>query len=177
MVDTYEYLDSTPAEEARRLAAVRRYQLVDRPAEPAYERIAYIAATILDTPIASVTMVEEDRVWLAACYGLTVRQIGAEPGLCASAIGHDGVYVVRDAATDPRTVAHPLVTGELKLRFYAAAPIRTRDGFRLGTVNVIDKRPRDPEHKQLRSLEYLAEIVADELELRLMAIRGAVAGA
>ncbi|MDP9795916.1 sigma-B regulation protein RsbU (phosphoserine phosphatase) [Catenuloplanes nepalensis] len=173
MVDTYEYLDSTPAEQAR-LAAVRRYQLVDRPAEAAYDRIAYIAATIVDTPIASVTMVEEDRVWLAACYGLAVREIGIEPGLCASAIGQDGIYVVRNAAKDPRTVEHPLVTGELKLRFYAAAPIRTRDGFRLGTVNVIDRKPRDPEQKHLRSLEYLAEIVADELELRLMAIRGSL---
>ncbi len=128
MVDTYEYLDSTAAEQAR-LAAVRRYQLVDRPTEAAYDRIAYIAATIVDTPIASVTMVEADRVWLAACYGLAVRQIGSEPGLCASAIGQDGVYVVRNAVEDPRTTEHPLVTGDLKLRFYAAAPIRTRDVF------------------------------------------------
>jgi GAF domain-containing protein len=172
----YEYLDNVDPEEQRRLAAVRRYRLVDQPAEDAYDRIAFVAGAIFDTPIATVSLVEQDRVWLAACHGLTgVRELGKEPGLCASVIAQDDVYLIKDAALDPRTLAHPLVRGELGLRFYAAAPIRTHDGYRLGTVNVIDSRPRESSPRQLRALEHLAAMVSDELELRLMVIRSAAA--
>lgn len=172
----YEYLDAAAPEELRRLAAVRRYQLVDQPLEAAYERIAFVAGAIFDTPIATVSLVEQDRVWLAACQGLSgVREVGKEPGLCASVIAQDDVYVINDAAIDPRTLEHPLVRGELGLRFYAAAPIRTHDGYRLGTVNVIDSRPRDATSRQVRALEHLAAMVSDELELRLMVIRSAAA--
>jgi GAF domain-containing protein len=175
----YEYLDSVGEDvdeaEQRRLAAVRRYQLVDQPLEDAYQRIAFIARTIFDTPIASVSMVESDRVWLAACDGLTgVREIGKHPGLCTSVIQQDDVYVVNDAAIDQRTRKHPLVHS-IGLRFYTAAPIRTHDGYKLGTVNVIDSRPREVTPPQLQALEYLAAIVADELELRLMVVRSAAA--
>jgi GAF domain-containing protein len=171
---TYEYLDG-PEEQAR-LNAVRRYQLVDEPVEDTYERIAFVAAALFDTPIATVSLVEQHRVWLAATYGLPdVREVGPEPGLCASAITQDSVYVVNNAATDPRTHEHPLVRGELGLRFYAAAPIRTYDGYRLGTVNVIDNRPREATPRQLAALEHLAATVSDELELRLLVIRSAMA--
>jgi sigma-B regulation protein RsbU (phosphoserine phosphatase) len=174
--DAYEYLDNVGPEEQARLEAVRRYRLVDQPLEEAYERIAFVAAAIFDTPIATVSMVEQDRVWLAACEGLTgVREVGKEPGLCASVIAQDDVYVINNAAVDPRTLEHPLVRGELGLRFYAAAPIRTHDGYRLGTVNVIDSRPREASPRQLRALEHLASMVSDELELRLMVIRSAAA--
>ena len=174
--EVYEYLDNADSEEARRLAAVRRYQLVDQPLEDAYDRIAFVAGAIFDTPIATVSMVEQDRVWLAACLGLTgVREVGKEPGLCASVIAQDKVYVINDAAIDPRTLEHPLVRGELGLRFYAAAPIRTHDGYRLGTVNVIDNRPREASARQIQALEHLASMVSDELELRLMVIRSAAA--
>jgi GAF domain-containing protein len=174
--EAYEYLDNEPTPESQRLAAVRRYQLVDQPHEAAYDRIAFVAATIFDTPIATVTMVEQDRIWLAACEGLAgIREVGNEPGLCASAIAQDGAYIVNDAAVDPRTRNHPLVRGELGLRFYAAAPIRSHDGYRLGTVNVIDSRPRETTARQIKALEHLAAMVSDELELRLMVIRSAAA--
>ena len=172
----YEYLDSSDQEEKARLEAVRRYRLVDQPVEDAYARIAYVAGAIFDTPIATVSLVEQDRVWLAACEGLTgVREVGKEPGLCASVIAQDDVWVINNAAVDPRTLEHPLVRGDLGLRFYAAAPIRTHDGYRLGTVNVIDNRPREASARQLKALENLASMVSDELELRLMVIRSAAA--
>ncbi|MEV6490902.1 GAF domain-containing protein [Actinoplanes sp. NPDC051633] len=171
---TYEYLDG-PEEQAR-LDAVRRYQLVDQPVEDTYERIAFVAAAIFDTPIATVSLVEQHRIWLIAAHGLPgVREVGPEPGLCGSAIAQDDLYVVNNAADDPRTREHPLVRGELGLRFYAAAPFRTQDGYRLGTVNVIDNRPRETTKRQLTALEHLAAIVSDELELRLMVIRSAAA--
>jgi GAF domain-containing protein len=172
----FEYLDNASPEEQARLEAVRRYRLVDQPVEDAYDRIAFVAGAIFDTPIATVSLVEQDRVWLAACQGLTgIREVGKEPGLCASVIAQDDVYVINNAAIDPRTLEHPLVRGELGLRFYAAAPIRSHDGYRLGTVNVIDNRPREASKRQLKALEHLASMVADELELRLMVIRSAAA--
>ena len=174
--DAYEYLDTISPDEQRRLDAVRRYRLVDQPVEDAYDRIAYVAGAIFDTPIATVSLVERDRVWLAACQGLTgAREVGKEPGLCASVIAQDDVYVINNASVDPRTLEHPLVRGDLGLRFYAAAPIRTHDGYRLGTVNVIDNRPREATARQLKALEHLASMISDELELRLMVIRSAAA--
>lgn len=172
-MNSYEYLDTAVDHaELRRLEAVRRYVLVDQPVEDAYDRIAYLAGAIFDTPIATVSLVEQDRVWLAACQGLPgVRSVGREPGLCASVIAQDDTYVVMNAARDPRTLEHPLVRGELGLRFYAAAPIRTHDGYRLGTVNAIDSRPRTATPRQLRALEHLASMVSDELEMRLRLIR------
>ena len=171
----YQYLDDVGPHEQERLDAVRRYQLVDQPVEP-YQRVAAVAGALFDTPVATISMVERDRVWIAACQGLHgVRELGKERGLCASVILQDDVYVVNDAATDPRTRDHPLVRGELGLRFYAAAPIRSYDGYRLGTVNVIDTRPRETTERQLKALEHLAALVADELELRLMVVRSAAA--
>jgi GAF domain-containing protein len=171
----YQYLDDVGPDEPDRLEAVRRYQLHDQPVEP-YERIAAVAGALFDTPIATISMVEKDRIWIAACQGLHgVREIGKERGLCASVILRDGAYVVNNAAVDPRTRDHPLVRGDLGLRFYAAAPIRTYDGYRLGTVNVIDSRPRETTDRQLKALEHLAELVADELELRLMVVHSAAA--
>ncbi|SDG84504.1 GAF domain-containing protein [Lentzea fradiae] len=155
-----------------RLSAVRRYHILDAPADGSFDNVARVAAGVFGTPIATVTIVDVDRVWFAACHGLSgVSQIGTDPGLCASAVLQDEAYVVNDAAIDPRTLDHPLVRGELGLRFYAAAPIITGDGHRLGTVNVIDREPRDITDSQMATLTALAGIVADQLELRLAAIQ------
>lgn len=156
---------------AARLAAVQRYEILDAPADGSFDKIAWLAATIFRTPIATVTIVDRDRVWFAATEGLDgVSQIGAEPGLCASAILQPGPYVVNDAVIDPRTMDHPLVRGDFGLRFYAAAPIVTPDGYCLGTVNVIDTEPREMSDADMRVLGTLAGLVADHLETRLAAI-------
>jgi GAF domain-containing protein len=151
-----------------RLAEVRRYEILDAPADGTFDRVAEIAAAVFGTPIGLVTIVDADRVWFAACRGIDgVTQVGVEPGLCTSAVLQDGPYVVGDAALDPRTVDHPLVRGELGLRFYAAAPITTSSGYKLGTVNVIDREPHEVTEAQTRTLSSLAAIVADHLDLRL----------
>jgi len=90
--------------------------------------------------------------------------------LCASVILEGKPYVVSNARTDPRTTGHPLVTGDLGLQFYAAAPITTADGYRLGTVAVLGTEPRDATPEQLDMLTDLAAIVMDGLELRLSTI-------
>ncbi|WP_440068737.1 GAF domain-containing protein [Streptosporangium sp. OZ121] len=157
--------------ETGRLAALRRYEILGASPDGTFDQIAELAATVFDAPIATVGVVDTDRVWFAAAHGLDgMEQVGVEPGLCASAVLADGPYVVNDAAVDPRTLDHPLVRGELGLRFYAAAPIVTAEGHRLGTVNVIDRRPREVTATQTAVLTGLAALVARHLDLRLAAV-------
>lgn len=161
-----------PENEEARLAAVRHYEILDTPEDGAFERITRIASVVLGVPIAIISIVDSDRIWFKSAHGLDgVGQIDRVPGLCASAILADELYLVRDAKVDPRTLANPLVAGEFGLRFYAAAPLRTSDGYNLGTMCVIDREPRELSDAEGRVLEDLASLVVDELELRLSARR------
>ncbi|WP_411575348.1 PP2C family protein-serine/threonine phosphatase [Streptomyces mutabilis] len=163
---------TAPVAEEARLAAVRRYQVLDTPPDGAFDRIASLAARLFDAPMATVAIVDTDRVWFKAAHGLDgMTETDREPGLCASAILHGEPYVVTDADSDARAFANPLVRSDLGVRFYAAVPITTADGQRLGTVDVMDTRPRRPTDDQLEALKDLAALVMDELELRLSAIR------
>ncbi len=152
--------------EAARLAALSRYEILDTPHEGAFDRLAALAARLLDVPLATVSFVDSDRIWFKATHGMEhVAQTEREPGLCASAIEQAEPYVVHDAGTDPCTAENSLVRGE-GIRFYAAAPITTSDGHRLGTVNVLDTRPRQVGDGDLAALADIAALVMDQLELR-----------
>ena len=164
-----------PPNEAERLLAVRRYDILDTPPDGAFDRITAIAARLFKVPIAIVSIVDEDRIWFKSHHGLDVKQITRDPGLCASAILVDMPWVIENAKTDIRTLANPLVAGEFGLRFYAGAPLRTRDGYGLGTLCVIDKEPRSFSEDEAQTLADLAAIVMDELELRLSAHRALAA--
>ncbi|MEA5449716.1 GAF domain-containing protein, partial [Leptolyngbya sp. CCNP1308] len=110
------------SDDAERLAAVQRYQILDTPPDEALDRITAIAARLFQVPIALVTVVDHDRIWFKSRHGLAIEQIDREPGLCASAILQSEVYTIADALQDPRTLTNSLVRGEFGLRFYAAAP-------------------------------------------------------
>jgi len=157
--------------EAGRLAAVRRYDLLDTAPDDAFERVTALAALLFDVPIAIVSIVDEDRIWFKSHHGLDVDQVDREPGLCASAILHDGPWVVTDATVDPRTLANLLVAGDLGLRFYLGVPLTTSDGHHLGTLCVIDRKPRSVSDRDIAVLTELAGVVIDELELRRAARR------
>ncbi|MBD2740910.1 response regulator [Coleofasciculus sp. FACHB-1120] len=158
-----------PSNEAERLAAVSRYDILDTPPDGAFDRITALAARFFNVSISIISIVDHDRIWFKSHHGLEVQQIEREPGLCASAILQQEVYTVLDARIDPRTLANSLVAGEFGLRFYAAAPLHTRDGFNLGTICVIDHQPRQVTEAEKQTLKDLAAIVVDELELRLAA--------
>jgi two-component sensor histidine kinase len=159
----------TPEREAERLSAVRRYDILDTPPDGAFDRITALAAKIFAVPISIISLVDHDRIWFKSHHGLDVRQIGRDPGLCASAILDDTPYILADAREDIRSLANPLVAGEFGLRFYMAVPLRTHDGHNLGTLCVIDREPRAVTEEQIRYLEDLAAIVMDQMELRLAA--------
>lgn len=132
-----------PASEPERLAALRRYEILDTPPDGSFDRLTAIAARHFRVPISIVTLVDHDRIWFKSQQGVPgVEQIDRVPGLCASAILQDDVWTVERADTDPRTLANPLVAGEFGLRFYAGAPLKTRDGHNLGTICIIDREPR-----------------------------------
>ena len=158
----------SPSESAR-LAAVRRYAILDTPPDGAFDRVTRLAARFFGVPISIVSIVDHDRIWFKSHYGIEVEEIGREPGLCASAILQDGPWVVSDADVDPRTLTNPLVCGELGLRFYAGVPLTTADGYNLGTLNVIGTEPREVTEEEITTLQDLAAIVVDELEVRLAA--------
>lgn len=157
--------------EEKRMAAVSRYAVLDTPPDGAFDRITSLAARIFDVPISIISIVDHDRIWLKSRHGIDVQQIDREPGLCASAILQHEPWVVSDAAVDPRTMTNPLVCGELGLRFYVGIPLKTSDGYNLGTFNIIDVEPREFGDDELAIMEDLAAVVLDELELRLDANR------
>jgi sigma-B regulation protein RsbU (phosphoserine phosphatase) len=155
-----------PANEAARMRAVRRYDILDTPPDGAFDRIAELAAELIGVPIAIVSIVDTDRIWFKSHHGLDLSQIDREPGLCASAILHETPWVVTDAEHDPRTLANPLVAGEFGLRFYVGVPLTTHDRYNLGTLCVLDQTARQVTGAQIEMLEKLAALVMDELELR-----------
>lgn len=161
----------TAPDESLRMNVVRRYAILDSPPDGAFDRVTAIAARLLGTPIAIVSIVDTDRIWFKSHHGLDVNQISRNPGLCASAILQNGPWLVTDARHDPRTLSNPLVAGEFGLQFYLGVPLHTHDGFNLGTLCVLDTQPRTVTQDQIDTLADLASVVMDQLELRLSAMR------
>lgn len=154
------------AEEERRLAALRKYELLDTPADGSFDDLTALAAKVFNVPIAIISLVDEDRIWFKSHHGLEIAQIDRHPGLCASAILSDDIYLVEDAKNDPRCLANPLVAGEFGLQFYAAAPLQAADG-NIGTFCILDKRQRYINSDQQAMLKQMARIVMKEIDLRL----------
>ena len=159
-----------PENEAERLNALRRYQILDTPPEPAFDRIAEMAASFFHVPMAGVSLVDEDRVWFKSRVGTNVHQTARDAGLCSSAMLAQGVYHLSDAAHDQRALRHAFVA-DLGIRFYAAAPLRNHEGFNLGTVWVLDQKPRELASSEAETLRMLAALAMNQMELRLYAER------
>jgi two-component sensor histidine kinase len=155
--------------EMDRLAAVRRYDILDTPPDGAFDRITAIAARRFNVPISIISIVDHDRIWFKSHHGLPIEQIDRDDGLCATTILSAAPRILTDAKTDYCALANPLVAGNFGLRFYAGVPLRTHDGFNLGTLCVIDNAPRPVEPAEIEDLEDLAAVVMDELELRISA--------
>ena len=162
-----------PVNEQQRIEELKRYNILDTPPDGNFDHITKLASTLFDVPIALITLVDTDRIWFKSAYGLSVSQINRDPGLCASAILSSDAYVVENAIEDPRTMANPLVAGAFGLRFYAAAPLQTKENNNLGTLCIIDKEPSQFNKKEKEILQQLASIVMDEMEMRL-ALRNTV---
>ena len=157
----------TPANEQERIETLKKYQLLDTPPDGTFDRITALAAMIFKVPIAIISLVDTDRIWFKSQYGLDVKQINRDPGLCASAILSNDLYIIESAKDDPRSLANPLVAGEFGLRFYAAAPLHTEENHNLGTLCLLDQKPRAFSKEEREMLKHLGDIVMDEMNLRL----------
>src|ERR1051326_4533408 len=155
--------------EEARLAALRRYEILDTPPDPAFDRITTLAARLFRVPIALISIVDRNRIWFKSHHGTDLTETGREPGLCDSVIERQGALVISDATLDPTAHANPLAAGDLGVQFYAAVPLTTPDGFNLGALCIVDTSPRELGDGELATLHDLAAIVMDELEVRLSA--------
>jgi diguanylate cyclase (GGDEF)-like protein len=154
-------------EELDRLRAVRRYEVLDAPSDETFDRITALTARLLQVPIALITIVDSDRVWFMSHQGLDMQEVPRDPISHPSVFLHPTPWIVNDTRLDPRTHSHPLVAGEFDLRFYAAAPLMTNDGYNLGTLCAIDRQPRQISPMNLAVLQDLAALVMHEMEQRL----------
>jgi PAS domain S-box-containing protein len=154
------------SDEADSLAPLARYDVLDTPPEPAFDRLVRLAALLLDVPIAVISLVDAGRQWIKARYGLDMRDAPRTIAFCDHAIRGTGILVVPDAELDPRFRDNPVVTGDVRLRFCAGAPLVTPDGFALGTICAIDRTPRQLSARDAVVLAALAEQAFHELEVR-----------
>ena len=162
----------SPAELSR-LGKLAEYQILDTAPEKEFDEIVKLASSLLGTPISTVSLVDRDRQWFKARYGISGTETPREHAFCAHAIEGDDVYIVNDATKNPLFAENPLVTGAPDIRFYAGAPLRTPDHFRLGTLCVIDTIPRDGglTMDQEKTLALLASMVVNALESRRATLR------
>ena len=152
--------------EQERLQALRSYGILDTPTEPAFDDITRIASYVCQAPISVVTLIDEGRQWFKSEVGLGMRETPLNQSICAHAILEHSFLEVPDTTRDPRFAHNPLVAGPPHLRFYAGALLRTPDGLPIGTICVLDHKPRQLTQEQRDVLAALARQVMSQLELR-----------
>ncbi|WP_323141044.1 GAF domain-containing protein [Massilia phyllosphaerae] len=152
-----------PDNEAERLAALHALLILDTPPEQRFDKIVQFAATEFDVPIAMISLVDADRLWLKARTGVEICETGRDTSMCAHAILRPDIMVVPNTLEDPRFADNPLVTGAMNVRFYAGAPLAMASGLRLGTLCLIDHQPRTLDAFDLGILGTLRDLAVMEL--------------
>lgn len=157
----------TPFNEEERIKALKSYRILDTLPESEYDAITYIAAQICNTPISLVSLIDPERQWFKSHHGLDATETPRDLAFCAHAINEPHkVLVVEDSRKDERFHDNPLAVGAPDVIFYAGAALNTSDGFALGTLCVIDNKPREISESQIQSLSHLADQVVSLFELR-----------
>ena len=155
------------SDEPGRLKALERYGILDTPADHILDGLTQVAADLCETPIALISLIDPDRQWFKSCIGLPVNETSRDVAFCSHAIQNPDVLMeVEDATKDSRFHDNPLVTGDPNIRFYAGSPLMTPDGFALGTLCVIDDKPRKLTQAQKNGLVKLSKAVTDLLNER-----------
>jgi signal transduction histidine kinase len=153
-----------PEEEPFRLDELRSLEVLDTDQDPELQSIAQIAAHTLNVPIALVSLVDANRQWFKAKIGLDATETHRDYAFCAHAILQSEPLVIEDALSDSRFADNPLVTGEPGIRFYAGAPLVTRNGYRIGTLCTIGLEPRTISENELKTLQLLASLAVDSIQ-------------
>ncbi|MGA6097866.1 PAS domain S-box protein [Stutzerimonas marianensis] len=161
----------SPPRELSRLAALLRYEILDTPDESAFDDFTQLASHICQTPIALISLLDDHRQWFKSRLGLDVNETPRDISFCTHTIEGQGIFEVADASQDPRFSDNPLVTAAPNIRFYAGAPLTTPDGYNLGTLCVIDRKPRRLSAKQRDALARLSRQIMRLFEERLQSHR------
>ncbi len=158
-----------PKNEIQRLEALRKYQILDTDLEKEYDDIVALAAQICETPISIIGFINGERQWYKAKIGLEDTEVHRDLTFCAHTILQDELFIVSDSTQDSRFADNPFVTTGMKVRFYAGKPLTTPDGFNIGTLCVVDSKPRTLSEHQKSALEILGRQVIAQMELGLKA--------
>jgi GAF domain-containing protein len=155
-----------PENEAARLETLRQYQILDTDSEETFDDLTRLAAYICQTPNALISLIDANRQWFKARVGIKARETPRNVSFCGHAILHRDCFIIEDALFDERFADNPIVIGEPFVRFYAGMPLWSPEGFAIGTLCVIDRKPRALDKKQIDALGMLANQVMSQLELR-----------
>src|SRR5687767_9974244 len=163
--------------EAARLAALRSYRILDTDPEQRFDDLTLLASHVCGAPMALITLVDADRQWFKSRVGTDVTETPRRISFCAHAMHHTTIFLVPDAREDDRFKDNPFVTGDIGIRFYAGAPLRSSDGHPLGTLCVFDRVARTLSQEQYDALLALSRQVQAQLELRrsLIELKAALA--
>jgi diguanylate cyclase (GGDEF)-like protein len=161
--------DAHLLDEEARIAALRRLDVLDTSTEKPFEKIVTLVRTVLAVPIATVTLVDRERQWFKAQRGLSVAETPRDISFCTHTIQQREPLIVEDATSDPRFAANPLVVGPPYIRSYAGIPLHTPEGYNVGSLCAMDTRPRLFNGSDISILSNFANIVCDELQLRMIA--------
>jgi phosphoribosyl 1,2-cyclic phosphodiesterase/CheY-like chemotaxis protein len=152
-----------PEDEERRLQSLRKMRILETEPEDRFDRITRLAAALFDVPIALVSLVDEDRQWFKSCYGLDAKETSRDAAFCAHVVYHREPVIVPDTFQDARFADNPLVTNDPRIRFYAGCPLILYDGSCIGSLCLIDTRPRALQEPDLARLHDLADLTVREL--------------
>jgi len=157
---------SIPKDEERRLASLRSLRILDTEPERRFDRITRLASALFNAPIALISLVDEDRQWFKSCSGLNVKETSRDAAFCAHVVHDREPMIIEDAFLDARFADNPLVTNEPRIRFYAGCPLILDDGACVGSLCVIDTRPRSLNASDLAMLRDLADLAVREMQMR-----------
>lgn len=163
--------------EAGRLAALRRYNILDTEKEDAFENIIDLVQVTFGVPMAAISLIDSDRQWFKAKRGLEVAQTPRDMSFCDHTIRSNALMTVRDARKDPRFAANPYVVEDAGIRCYMGAPLTTRDGHNIGALCVLGNEPRDFGDEEKATLRKFAQLVITQIELRETAAHDSLTGA
>lgn len=152
--------------DAARVAVLQKYAILDTEPEEAFDDLVLLASFICKTPVALISLVDEDRQWFKSKVGVSVSETPREIAFCSRAIQQSDVFVVPDTLKDERFRNNPLVVSEPNIRFYAGAPLIDEEGYALGTICVVDRTPREFGPDQRAALKALSRLVVAQLEFR-----------